>query len=64
MQEINRAAALLGPKTQECNTRHKQELGAPCLFDQTIRLLSSQTELLPRWSCDFASGGLPAPALV
>src|ERR1700730_12814714 len=43
MQEINRAAALLGPKVQECNTRDKQELGAPCLLDQTIRLLSSQT---------------------
>jgi hypothetical protein len=43
MQEINRAAALLGPKIQECNTRDKQELGAPCLLDQTIGLLSSQT---------------------
>jgi hypothetical protein len=45
MQEINRAAALLGPKIQECNTRDKQELGAPCLLDQTIGLLSSQTVL-------------------
>jgi hypothetical protein len=53
MQEINRAAALLGRKTQECNTPDKQELGAACRLDQTIRLLSSQTVLLPRWSgCD------------
>jgi hypothetical protein len=64
MQEINRAAALLGRKTQECNTRDKQELGTACPLDQTIRLLSSQTLLLPRWSCDVAGAGLPAVALV
>jgi hypothetical protein len=60
MQEINRAAALLGPKTQECNTRDKQEHGAACLADQTIGLLSSQTESLFRWSRGSAEGGLPA----
>jgi hypothetical protein len=63
MQEINRAAALLGRKTQECNTRDKQELGTACLLDQTIRLLSSQTVSLPRWLSDVASAGLPALAL-
>jgi hypothetical protein len=45
MLEINRAAALLGRKTQECNTRDKQELGTVCRLDQTIGLLSSQTAL-------------------
>jgi hypothetical protein len=58
MQEINRAAALLGPKIQECNTRDKQELGAACPVDQTIGLLSSQTLGLPAWSCGLARGGL------
>ena len=56
MLEINRGVALLGPKTQECNTRDKQELGATCTLDQTIGLLSSQTVLLPRWWCGVARG--------
>jgi hypothetical protein len=47
MLEINRGVALLGPKTQECNTRDKQELGASCRFDQTTGLLSSQTLCCP-----------------
>jgi hypothetical protein len=64
MQEINRGVALLGPKTQECNTRDKQELGAACMLDQTIGLLSSQTVLPPRWSCGVAGGGLPAARVV
>lgn len=58
MQEINRAAALLGPKIQECNTRDKQELGAACPVDQTIGLLSSQTLGLPPWSRGIARGGV------
>jgi hypothetical protein len=61
MQEINRAAALLGPKIQECNTRDKQELGAACPVDQTIGLLTSQTLALPAWSCSTARRG---PAVV
>jgi hypothetical protein len=61
MQEINRAAALLGRKTQECNTRDKQELGTACPLDQTIRLLCSQTALLPRWSSDVVRAGLARP---
>jgi hypothetical protein len=64
MQEINRGVALLGPKTQECNTRDKQELGAACMLDQTIGLLSSQTVLPPRWWCGVAGGGLPAARVV
>lgn len=54
MQEINRAAALLGPKIQECNTRDKQELGDACVLDQTIGLLSSQTLARHRWSSGVA----------
>jgi hypothetical protein len=48
MQEINRGVALLGPKTQECNTHDKQELVATCTIDDTIGLLRSQTVLLHR----------------
>jgi hypothetical protein len=54
MQEINRAAALLGPKIQECNTRDKQELGAACVLDHTIGLLSSQTLARHRWPSGVA----------
>jgi hypothetical protein len=64
MQEINRDAALLGPKIQECNTRDKQELGPACAHDQTIGLLSSQTLLLPNRSFGVARDGLPAVGVV
>ena len=57
MQEINRAAALLGPKIQECNTRDKQELGAACPLDQTTGLLSSQTLRPSCWSWGVARDG-------
>ena len=57
MQEINRAAALLGPKTQECNTRDKQAIGAACVLDQITGLLSSQTLRLSCWSCGVARDG-------
>jgi hypothetical protein len=63
MLEINRDVALLGPKTQECNTRDKQVLGATCTVDDTIGLLSSQTVLPPRWSCGVARVLLPADGL-
>jgi hypothetical protein len=62
MQEINRGVAPLGPKTQECNTRDKQEPGASCTPDQTIGLLSSQTVLPPCWSFGIARDDYPPPA--
>ncbi len=58
MQEINRAAVLLGPKIQECNTRDKQERAAACRLDQTIGLLSSQTLRFPTRSRRVANGGV------
>jgi hypothetical protein len=40
MQEINRGVALLGTKTQECNTGDKRLLSPTCTVDRTIGLLS------------------------
>jgi hypothetical protein len=59
MLEINRGVALLGPKTQECNTRDKQELGTSCRLDQTIGLLSSQTVLPPSGRLMLPAGDYP-----
>jgi hypothetical protein len=46
MLEINRGIALLGPKTQECNTHDKQHSAAAPALDQTTGLLHGQT----RWN--------------
>jgi hypothetical protein len=60
MLEINRGVALLGPKTQECNTHDKQDLGPPRALDQTIGLLSGQTRWYVAGPVELAAGGPPA----
>jgi hypothetical protein len=40
MEEINRGVALLGPKTQECNTGDKRLLRPTCIFGRSVGLLS------------------------